>query len=73
MLVNIPMQMDYESALKMKDNFMECVVPRRPRRCLSPLPEDRECSNSDLRKSSLVNRRRRQRRRLPVVPEYDEC
>ncbi|CAG4990400.1 unnamed protein product [Colias eurytheme] len=53
----------------------ECVLPRRPKRNLSPLPEDKECSNTDMRKNSrLVHRRRRQRRQcLPVLPEYDEC
>ncbi|CAH2055664.1 unnamed protein product, partial [Iphiclides podalirius] len=53
----------------------ECVLPRRVKRSLPPLPEDKECSGMELKKGSKAARRRRQRRhvRLPVVPEYDEC
>ncbi|CAH2087824.1 unnamed protein product [Euphydryas editha] len=62
--------------LKHKDNFtMECVLPRRPKQNLPPLPEDREYSNVEYKKSKLVHRKRRQRRQvsLPVLPESDEC
>lgn len=55
----------------------ECVIPRRPKRCLATLPEDKECSNTELKKSSkFVNRKRKIRRqflKLPALPEYDEC
>lgn len=51
----------------------ECVVPRRPKRNLPPLPEDKECSNTELRKCSKTVHRRRKYRRLPSLPEHDEC
>ncbi|CAG9782502.1 unnamed protein product [Diatraea saccharalis] len=55
----------------------ECVVPRRPNRCLPPLPEDKECSNSELKNCTQMSSRKRNRHRgqcllLPAVQEYDE-
>ncbi|CAK1542508.1 unnamed protein product [Leptosia nina] len=74
-----PLQTDYPDVdmlrIKESNHFAtECVVPRRPKRNLPPLPEDKECSTAELRRSNrLVHKRRRQRHNLPVVPEYDEC
>lgn len=61
--------------IKELNNFeTECVLPRRLKRNLPPLPEDKECSNMELKKTiKTVHRKRRQRRlRLPALPEYDE-
>lgn len=60
------------------NNFAtECVLPRRPKRSLPPLPEDKECSNIELNKTSAtVSRRRKCRKqclKLPALPEHDEC
>ncbi|CAG5054062.1 unnamed protein product [Parnassius apollo] len=60
------------------NNFAtECVLPRRLKRSLPPLPEDKECSSMELKKcSKTFQRKRRQRRQclsLPALPEYDEC
>lgn len=57
------------------NSFTECVLPRRAKRSLPPLPEDKECSSMELKKGTKAVRKRRQRRsvRLPAVPEYDEC
>ncbi|GBP59175.1 hypothetical protein EVAR_53329_1 [Eumeta japonica] len=57
----------------------ECIQPRsrRPRRSLPPLPEDKECSNMEFRRSSKMALKRRRHRRqclkLPSLPEHDEC
>ncbi|KOB78856.1 Uncharacterized protein OBRU01_01299 [Operophtera brumata] len=55
----------------------ECVLPRRPKRSLPPLPEDKECSNTELRKTNVAVPRRRKYRKqclkLPALPEHDEC
>lgn len=61
---------------KEMNNFAtECVLPRRPKRTLPPLPEDKECSNKDLNKSNAMPRRkyRKQCLKLPALPEHDEC
>ncbi|KAF9824883.1 hypothetical protein SFRURICE_015281 [Spodoptera frugiperda] len=60
------------------NNFAtECILPRRPKRSLAPLPEDKECSNTELKKTcKMVHRRRKHRKqclKLPALPEYDEC
>lgn len=54
----------------------ETVVPRRPKKNLPPLPEDKECSNSELKKTYVIVIKKRGKRRqinLPVLPENDEC
>lgn len=55
----------------------ECVIPRRPKRGLPPLPEDKECSNSELKKCIKVSNRKRKHRGqcliLPSLKESDEC
>lgn len=61
---------------KEQNNFAtECIVPRRPKRNLPPLPEDKECSNIELKKFTMVHKRkhRRQCLLLPALPEFDEC
>ncbi|CAH0718975.1 unnamed protein product, partial [Brenthis ino] len=51
---------------------MECIIPRRPKRNLPTLPEDKEYTIEF--KTKLVGKKRRQRRqlRLPVLQESDE-
>lgn len=52
----------------------ESIQPRRPRRSLPPLPEEKECTNIDLRRcTKVVQRKRRLKRaKLPSLPESDE-
>ena len=56
-------------------NFtMDCIIPKRPKRNLPTLPEDKEYKESVDIRTKVVIKKRRQRRhiRLPVLPESDE-
>lgn len=73
---SLPMTYQDVDMLKYKENNFDtqCVLPKRIKRNLPPLPEDGDSSCSEIRKSKLLQRKRRQRRLgLPVLHEKDEC
>lgn len=55
-------------------NFnMDCRIPKRPKRNLPTLPEDKEYNSIDIRTKVVIKKRRQRRQiRLPVLPESDE-
>lgn len=71
----IPPDVDMLRCKELNNFATECIVPRRPKRSLPPLPEDKECSNIELKKFTTVHKRkhRRQCLLLPALPEFDEC